>query len=76
MNHESRLEKLERERSEMYYWFEHHHVTGDLSLEQIDAMSTRDMADHAYDRIYDKLCAANDRIAELLASYDELKGKQ
>lgn len=46
----ARVAQLESERSDLYYWFEHRHVTGTFTLEQIDAMSIREMADHAYER--------------------------
>lgn len=46
----TRIAELEAERSDVHDWFSHRHVYGSLSLEQIDAMTPRQMADYAYER--------------------------
>lgn len=75
-----RIAELEKEvklkhdqRSDLAQWFEHRSVYGELTLEQIDAMSPRQLADHCYERKAEQVEVLTDKVKALTKERDELK---
>ena len=62
------LAQRRNEHFELYQWFQHHHVTGTLTLEEIDVMTPKQMADHVYERMSDKAAKFEEENARLQAT--------
>ena len=70
---QAELTRLRAERSDLHNWFEHRHVTGSLSLEEIDAMSPKDLANHAYERKAEQVDALQSQLTDLRSQVDLLQ---
>lgn len=73
-----RIAELEKEvklkhdqRSDLTQWFEHRSVYGELTLEQIDSMSPRDLADHCYERKAEQVEVLKDKMKAVTKELDE-----